>query len=117
MNSHGARISHMLEGDCANGRSCPPFGLTAPSQGRFMTAHKFLPGPAGHRAALVAGLALVCTWACAAASEPDATQSSDPTAAFFAAHCRTCHTGKEPKGDFDIESLTVEFLDKANRDR
>jgi mono/diheme cytochrome c family protein len=83
-----------------------------------MTAPRLSRYPTGPRGSLVAGLAVACTWAIAAAagSEPN-QQSSGPAAAFFAAHCRTCHSGAEPKGDFKIESLSADFLDKSNRDR
>jgi mono/diheme cytochrome c family protein len=67
--------------------------------------------------ALAAGIA--CLWAAGSvfASEPDNKPSYEFARSFFAAHCQTCHTGKEPKGDFDIGGLTADFLDKANRDR
>lgn len=55
--------------------------------------------------------------ATARADEPEEKQTAGTAAAFFAAHCRTCHTGEEPKGDFDLSILTADFLDKANRDR
>jgi hypothetical protein len=51
------------------------------------------------------------------AAEPDIKPAGDLTRAFFSAHCQVCHTGKEPKGDFQLESLTADFQDKANRDR
>ncbi len=51
------------------------------------------------------------------ASEPETKAVADPARTFFAAHCQTCHAGKEPKGDFLVQSLTADFLDKANRER
>ncbi|HEV3383971.1 MAG TPA: DUF1592 domain-containing protein [Gemmata sp.] len=32
-------------------------------------------------------------------------------------HCRECHGGEKPKGDFSLEKLTADFADKANRER
>lgn len=68
---------------------------------------------------LVAGLALLgmATGRSTFASEPDTTAVADPVRTFFAQHCNSCHAGKKPKGDFLLESLTTDFLDKANRDR
>jgi hypothetical protein len=51
------------------------------------------------------------------AAEPEAAAVGDPAKTFFTAHCRTCHAGKEPKGDFDLQVLTTDFLDGANRER
>ena len=69
--------------------------------------------------AIVTGLAFLGMVAVgsALASEPETGAVDGPARAFFAAHCRTCHAGEKPKGDFRIESLTADFLDKANRDR
>jgi len=35
--------------------------------------------------------------------------------AFFAQHCEKCHSGTEPKGDFDLKSLAPDFSDKKTR--
>ena len=51
------------------------------------------------------------------ASEPDSKQAADPARPFFAQHCRTCHEGKKPKGNFRLDSLSLDFSDKANRER
>lgn len=32
-------------------------------------------------------------------------------------HCAECHVGEKPKGAFDLEKLTTDFADKANRER
>jgi hypothetical protein len=68
------------------------------------------------RNALLAGLALLGSigftsklWA----SKPD----NDPARTFFAQHCKNCHVGDKPKGDFRLESLSADFLDKENRER
>src|SRR6187401_498294 len=45
----------------------------------------------------------------------DAKAAADPTQPFFAQHCRECHTGSKPKGDFGLESLSPDFSDKENR--
>ncbi|MGZ0169069.1 MAG: DUF1587 domain-containing protein [Planctomycetales bacterium] len=34
---------------------------------------------------------------------------------FFAKHCRTCHAGPKPKGDFQLSSLTPDFSNKDAR--
>jgi len=43
--------------------------------------------------------------------------SDDPATPFLARHCQGCHEGKKPKGDFRLESLALDFHDKANRER
>ncbi len=56
-----------------------------------------------------------------------ATGSSDPTPApktaldagvkaFLTKHCLECHSGKKPKGDVSLDSLTGDFGNKANRE-
>jgi hypothetical protein len=35
----------------------------------------------------------------------------------FAQYCRACHAGPKPKGDFRLDSLSLDFADKANRQR
>jgi mono/diheme cytochrome c family protein len=56
-------------------------------------------------------LLLVATGGASAEPTPNAVR------AFLTAHCRECHTGAKPKGGFDLEKLTPDFADKANRDR
>jgi hypothetical protein len=51
------------------------------------------------------------------AAEPEAKPVGEVQRAFFAAHCQACHMGKDPKGDFDVESLYADFQDKANLDQ
>jgi mono/diheme cytochrome c family protein len=65
---------------------------------------------------VVAGAATTASWA-AQAPGPDAKQGENPNQAFFAKHCTSCHAGKKPKGDFRLDSLSLNFGDKANRDR
>ena len=50
-------------------------------------------------------------------SGPDAKPVADPAKPFFAQHCQTCHEGKKPKGKFRLDSLALDFSDKANRER
>ncbi len=45
-----------------------------------------------------------------AASRPDSFAEM-----FFAKHCRSCHSGLEPKGDFDLTHLSQSFDDKTVR--
>jgi mono/diheme cytochrome c family protein len=58
---------------------------------------------------LVAGLlsALLCS----------ATAAHDIAPAFFAKHCRSCHGGPEPKGEFSLDDLQPDFADQVNRQR
>src|SRR5436190_18439635 len=46
-----------------------------------------------------------------------AQEKVDPAQAFFAKHCQTCHDGKKPKGAFRLDSLALDFNNKANRER
>jgi mono/diheme cytochrome c family protein len=61
-------------------------------------------------AAAVFLLGVMAGWL--AAEEPK-HEASD----FFTAHCRKCHSGEKPKGEFDLASLKLDFADKANRER
>jgi hypothetical protein len=40
-----------------------------------------------------------------------------PVRLLFDQHCQKCHAGQKPKGDFQIEGLSQDFSDKANRER
>lgn len=40
-----------------------------------------------------------------------------PARQLFEQHCQKCHAGPKHKGDFQIESLTGDFADSANRER
>ena len=40
-----------------------------------------------------------------------------PARQLFEQHCQECHGGTKHKGDFQIESLSGDFADKANRER
>jgi hypothetical protein len=53
----------------------------------------------------------------AQANEPDLKLSDMPAPAFLAQHCKKCHAGDKPKGNFRIDSLTLDFNNKANRER
>jgi hypothetical protein len=49
---------------------------------------------------------------------PDtAAAATNVVESFFAKHCRECHRGSKPKGDFSLESLTPDFADEASRGR
>ena len=39
------------------------------------------------------------------------------TSSFFSKHCRSCHVGEKPKGDFSLDALKPDFADEANRGR
>src|SRR5262245_6744211 len=72
------------------------------------------------RIALAAGFVfagLLATRPMAHAADGDARPLGDPARTFFAQHCQACHAGKEPKGEFRLDSLSTDFLDKANRER
>ena len=47
----------------------------------------------------------------------DAKPADDPARPFFARHCQSCHTGPKSKGDFRLDSLSLDFTDKANQER
>ncbi len=47
----------------------------------------------------------------------DAQPADDPARAFFARHCQSCHTGPKPRGNFRVDRLAPDFIDKANRER
>src|SRR5262245_44697206 len=66
---------------------------------------------------LIVGIACGSLAAIGTATEaaPDAKPSGDPAKQFFAEHCKGCHAGAKPKGDFRLESLTPDFADKDNR--
>src|SRR5258705_8773978 len=49
----------------------------------------------------------------AAAPKPGAL----PFRPFFDQHCVKCHSGDKPKGDWRIDELTMDFSNKASRDR
>ncbi len=63
-------------------------------------------------AGIVGGGMAVTRSAAPAAKPPD-----DAARPFFAQHCKACHAGSEPKGDFRLDSLTADFADKDNRQR
>ncbi len=48
---------------------------------------------------------------------PDAKPPDAAVKQFLAKHCVECHSGKKPKGDLALDTLTADFADKANRDR
>lgn len=41
----------------------------------------------------------------------------DAHRAFFDAHCRKCHSGDKPKGDWRIDDLDADFAEKRSRER
>src|SRR4051812_4513431 len=51
------------------------------------------------------------------ASDPDARPAESPAAPFFAQYCQSCHAGAKPKGNFRLDQLSLDFDNKANRER
>ncbi len=43
--------------------------------------------------------------------------ASDPARQLFAQHCQKCHSGSKPKGDFQIDGLSLNFSDRKNREQ
>ena len=43
--------------------------------------------------------------------------SDDLAKQFFAKHCRECHSGDDPQGDFSLKNLNLNFSDRENRFR
>jgi mono/diheme cytochrome c family protein len=69
---------------------------------------------------LLAGLASAVVAATAPTTRApgaDAKPADDPARPFFARHCQSCHSGEKPKGDFRVDRLSMNFGDKANRER
>ncbi len=64
-------------------------------------------------------LVLVVHIAGRGADEPrvDAKKYEDRIRPILNKHCRECHGGEKPKGDFSLEKLSPDFTDKASRDR
>jgi hypothetical protein len=76
------------------------------------------PQPFARLMALVVAVSLVCgARSPVIAAEPQAASAADPPSIFFAKHCRECHSGPMPKGKFGLDSLTLDFADKGNRER
>ena len=50
-------------------------------------------------------------------ADPAPQPVGEPAGPFLAQHCKACHTGAKPKGGFNLDSLTPDFNDKANRER
>ncbi|HEY7424832.1 MAG TPA: DUF1592 domain-containing protein, partial [Gemmataceae bacterium] len=50
---------------------------------------------------------------------PEAVQKldDDPFRTFLTKHCQQCHSGKKPKGDFNLNNLAPDFDNAANRER
>lgn len=83
-------------------------GLSSWSQPGCSRRRMFLLG-------IVVGVAAVV--ATARSSGDGAKQKDDPTRAFFASHCQSCHAGPKPRGNFRLDNLTPDFTNKANRER
>jgi mono/diheme cytochrome c family protein len=66
---------------------------------------------------LIVAMALATTGPAARATGADAKPVEGPARPFFASHCQACHAGPKPKGDFRLDSLALDFNDKANRER
>lgn len=54
---------------------------------------------------------------CASETDADAKQFAEQIKPLFAKHCESCHRGNKPKGDFALDSLSLNFADKENRQR
>ena len=72
--------------------------------------------PIGGVFGIVAGI-LIIIGSPSLAYPADAKPLDERTGKFFAQYCHTCHSGKEPKGDFRVDSLSQDFDDKENREK
>ena len=52
-----------------------------------------------------------------AQSSPNTKPEDAPAPTFLAQHCKACHAGEKPRGNFRLDSLTQDFNNKANRER
>lgn len=95
-----------------------------------MTARRLPPGQTEYRlplrspgsrqvrmSLLVAGLVLYGLGALGRTAEPAPKPSDKVPLPFLEQHCKDCHAGAKPKGDFRLDSLAQDFGDKANRER
>lgn len=48
-------------------------------------------------------------------SDKEATRFAEQVQPLFDKHCQSCHSGEKPKGDFPIDSLSIDFADRDNR--
>ena len=79
---------------------------------------KHRPGRVKWMRVWIAGIALGGSGMIAAETQTGAGDktSGDPARTLFAEHCQKCHSGKKPKGDFEIASLSQDFSDRKNRE-
>lgn len=47
----------------------------------------------------------------------DDQTASSPALSLLKQHCQKCHSGTKPKGEFDLEKLTLEFANQSNREQ
>src|SRR5207253_1559649 len=52
-----------------------------------------------------------------AVTQPPKPEVPEQLSAFLATHCKQCHSGEKPKGDFAIDPLAADLNDRAARDR
>lgn len=50
-------------------------------------------------------------------AEPAPKPADDPARPFLAKHCQGCHAGDKPKGNVRLDNLSVDFGDRADRER
>ncbi|WP_169979877.1 DUF1592 domain-containing protein [Tautonia rosea] len=50
------------------------------------------------------------------AAPADVQSTEQLPSQFFGQYCRSCHSGSDSKGDFRVESLSLDFADKQNRE-
>jgi mono/diheme cytochrome c family protein len=46
---------------------------------------------------------------------PEGNRSDEPVPAFLAKHCKECHSGAKPKGDFSLDQLVADPSEKAGQ--
>ena len=67
-------------------------------------------------AVILSGISGEALYAGSVASDETAVADVFPRQ-FFVEHCRSCHSGAEPKGEFHEESLSQNFADESNRQK
>ena len=70
-----------------------------------------------HPMASIRGLGILIVVSACGIARGAADDAGDPARQLFGQHCQKCHAGPKHKGDFQIESLTGDFADSANRER
>lgn len=65
----------------------------------------------------IAGMVLGVIAGAAPAAAKEPAGNGESAQRFLAQHCRKCHSGAVPKGEFRTESLSLDFADPAGRKR